>query len=166
MIRPMGVNTAIRMRRVRREGWRTTENARANVALQQTGSSTLGSWVAGKAEEKTYYPAIPANARATSRHLAASRAPATAASNHTAKKAPELNGLDDGDMFGMRRARKVVRWTVTSLGCIEWDSFGEDIPPKRKPDAVPPTPPSILKIFLNNTSACWTLVVSVGWRAS
>lgn len=117
-------------------------------------------------EGETYYPAIPANARATSRHLAANKAPATAASTQTARKAPELNGLDEGDRLGTRRARKVVRWTMTSLECFECDGFGENIPPKTKPNAVPPTPPSILKTFLNNTSACWILVASGGWRAS
>lgn len=70
-------------------------------------------------EGKTYYPAIPTNARATSRHLAASKAPATAASNQTARKAPVVNGLDEEDRLGMRRARKVVRWTVITLDYIE-----------------------------------------------
>ena len=124
-MRPMGVKTAIKMRRVRSEGWSTTAKARANVALQQAGLSTRGRWATGNGEGKTYYPAIPANARATSRHLAASKAPATAASTQTAKKAPGLNGLDEEDRLGMRRARKVVRWTGGLLGCMQCDGVRE-----------------------------------------
>ena len=40
MTRPMGVNTAMRMRRVRREGCRMIEKARAKVELQEMHTST------------------------------------------------------------------------------------------------------------------------------
>ena len=107
-----------------------------NGKSEGKGSAEIGKIVnigiVSGGEGKTYYPAIPANARATSRHLAARIAPATAASTQTAKKAPELNGLDEEDRLGTRRVRKVVRWTVGSLGCMKCDGMREERTAKYK----------------------------------
>ena len=61
--------------------------------------------------EQTYYPAIPAKASAIYLHLAASMEHAMAESSQTARKAGAARGFEE-ETLGMRRERKVVRWTA------------------------------------------------------